>query len=104
MTFRIVDLMTRLDGGPGRRFRLCDVSVEDPGAENFTDTDDPTVGENRRRDDQGPSGRIRRDEDMPTADATRPAERSQECGPGRQALPLLREELRNRLQEPPALL
>lgn len=94
MTFRVIDLVTKVDGNGQRAFRMCDASGEDPcdpaSAGPPADCDDNTKIKDKW-DGPKPSGR---GEDRGKQD--------NDCGPRAQALPLLRAELRRTLQEPPA--
>lgn len=105
MTFRIVDLITRLDGTRQRIYRMCDASggdpcgnVSDPPPADNTLANCPKdrgPGENENNQGQGGGGASRQgDKDW---DHTRPAG----CG-GNRSLSMLQDQLRRSLQEPPA--
>ena len=101
MTFRIVDLITRLDGTRPLAYRMCDASGEancpppseavpvdttPPPNDNDVDDNGQGGGASQGRNDAG--SRNRNDQGG--------------CGGGSHALPMLRARLRQSLQEPPA--
>jgi hypothetical protein len=93
MTFRFVDLITRLDGTRPRAYRMCDASGEAPPC--------PPPSEAIPLDTTPPHDNITIDGAGPSEGQNDTGPYDKGCGGGKHALPMLREQLRQSLQEPP---